>query len=228
MKGRQEGDGSTLPLKVKAMARKKAAANVAIFVSYQKADSLGTHSVSLAPCERAQADDRRNGEDREYPRMPEDVAGFFTGNGSLCWTLYRHNRREDVRGVPVALSFNCTVPSYRKQFIVDLADAERMVKTLKRIGANMSAQSEKYGWTSDFAEYGMRIAATFGAQSFAVERALYIEAHEPSQTWKESTAGERWVWLSLEEARVFLQDLRDIDLSKTAEEAVIGAFGERA
>jgi hypothetical protein len=104
---------------------------------------------------------------------PEVIGGLYARE--LEWRFWRFNRAEN-RGTPRILDADVVRANYHRPAFVDIMDAEHMVRTLKTVSKCLQAQRDKYGYTEEFAEYVLRIAAAVGADRIAISWDLYTEA----------------------------------------------------
>jgi hypothetical protein len=187
---------------------------IALLIKSTNPDSFGTHWIDMHACERARDED--NG--TEYPRTPEMTAGLMRG---VEWHVFRHNRSDayDRERGPRPLSLEYVKPAFYGVHGVNADDLAPMARTLATLSKRLKSQRETYGYTQDFAENALRIAAAIWAEFLVLPKELYFELVPPSSFARERYAADRWIWIPIRDARPVLDALRDIDLPKPAPNA---------
>jgi hypothetical protein len=157
-----------------------------------------TMCVHVRIAERHREADFNQGE--PYAAHPQTSGDLTLGGGTLGLTAYQGT---EARDVPRPLTLNPEL-SYRDVHILGARELQGMVDTTKRIGKRLDKLRDQLGYTQDFGEHVLRLAAAVDAKWIAIHRrdVKVLTGHEPPEYGT-------WAWYEVRHVRHVLDAIRD-------------------
>lgn len=153
-------------------------------------DSLGTRYIEISVGVQSDADDTIGG--ARYVARPQGALAGVPMLQSPGWLAIRFY--SNVRDNPQnELTFDVSHLEAHEGGGVSLYDARAMVACLTAVHKRLDVQKSRYGYSSDFAENAMRLAAAFKIGLVAVDWDLYRQATGYGPGQYEEKGNYKWI-----------------------------------